>query len=70
MLYAWSIIDGNLHFTPQQRLQADRSYLSPDLLDPDAKPKKPKKTSMLERIHLAPMLSPTGVGLGLSWETN
>jgi tetratricopeptide (TPR) repeat protein len=71
-LYAWSIIDGNLHFTPQQRLQADRSYLSPDLLDPDAKPKpkKPKKTSLLERIHLAPMLSPTGVGLGLSWETN
>jgi tetratricopeptide (TPR) repeat protein len=70
VLYAWSIIDGNLHFTPQQRLQADRSYLSPDLLDPDAKPKKPKKTSLLERIHLAPMLSPTGVGLGLSWETN
>ena len=43
------------------------SNVSPDLLKSlDKKP--PKKTSLLDRVHVAPMITPNGVGVGLSWE--
>jgi len=28
----------------------------------------PRKTSMLDRLHLGPMITPNGAGIGLSWE--
>lgn len=67
-LYAWGVVDSLLHYQPQVRVHADRSLLPPELRDP-APPPKPKHTSLLDRIHLAPMLTPTSVGIGLSWET-
>jgi len=61
--YAYGVIDSLLHYKPRAQIQGDESLLPADL-----KPAKPKKTSMLDHLHLAPMLSPTSVGIGLAWE--
>ena len=64
-LYAISVVDANRHFKQQVRTEIDESSLPPELRDapPPAK-KKPVKTS----LHIVPMLSPDGAGIGISWE--
>lgn len=72
-VYAYSVIDGMLYYQPTTRVKGDDSIR--DLLDgkdliapPRTAP--PKKTSLRDRIRVAPLLSPSGVGLGLSLETD
>jgi hypothetical protein len=62
-LYAFGVVDALLHYRPRAQMESDDSLLPPEL-----RPKKPKKTSLLERIHIVPMASRTGAGLGLGWE--
>jgi len=55
------IIDAYVHYTPRVQIN-----VSPELKK--QLEKKPKKTSLRDRIHVAPMLTPTSVGLGIGWE--
>ena len=67
-LYAWGVVDALLNYKPRVQVEGDDSLLPP-LAEPD--PKKPRpKTSLRDRLHLAPLLSPTGAGLGLTWEND
>jgi hypothetical protein len=67
-LYAWGVVDALLHYKPRVQIEGDDSLLPPP---PDAPDRKPKpKTSILDRLHVAPMASPTGVGIGLRWEND
>jgi tetratricopeptide (TPR) repeat protein len=68
-LYVWSVIDAHLHYVPKKRVEGDESLL-PDNLKIKPKTAKPKKTSLLERIHISPMFTPDGAGIGLGWETD
>jgi tetratricopeptide (TPR) repeat protein len=64
-LYGWSVIDAVRHYKAQVRL--DDSQLPPELIrDLDKKPRK--KTSLRDRIHVGPMLTPNGAGIGIGWE--
>lgn len=68
-IYVWSVIDMHRHYKPQTRTKIDESLLPPELRDLDRKPAaKPKQTSLLERMFVAPMLTPDGAGIGLGWE--
>jgi hypothetical protein len=67
-LYAWGVVDALLNYKPRVQVEGDDSLLPP-LAEPE--PKKPRpKTSLRDRLHLAPLLSPTGAGLGLTWEND
>lgn len=66
-LWVLGAIDAYLHYQPQVRVELDESALPPQLrglMKPEKTRRKPPKTS----LRLAPMLSPDGVGIGLSWE--
>lgn len=67
-LYAWSITDAILNFKSRRVIKGDESLLPKDFLDEIKKPKK--KTSLRERLRIGPLLTPTGVGLGLGWEND
>ena len=67
-LYAWGVVDALLHYKPRVQVEGDDSLLPP-LTEPDAK-KSRTKSSLRDRLHLAPLLSPTGAGLGLTWEND
>ena len=61
-IYAYSIIDGILHYKPRVRTEVD-----PALLEELRKKRPaPKKTS----LHVGPMLLPGGAGIGVSWESD
>lgn len=62
-LYAWSVIDSLRHYQPQKRVEGDD-----ELLDKALKDKAAPKTSLRDRIHISPMITPTGVGIGIGWE--
>ena len=68
--WLWSTIDALRNFRAQTRVELDESLLPPELRDLDkpkaAKPRPSKPTSLLE--HLSPIVTPSGVGIGLSWE--
>lgn len=66
--YVWGVIDANLHYQRQVRAQIDESLLPDYLQTKPAPPRKPKKTSLLQRIHISPMLTPDGAGIGIGWE--
>ena len=66
-LYAWSVIDAYMNYQPRVQIKADDSLLPPELREPLTPP--PKKTSLRERLHFGPMLTPSGAGIGLSLET-
>jgi hypothetical protein len=70
LIYAYSVVDGIVYFKPTTRIKGDDTIR--DLLDLDKKPAppKPKKTSLRDRLRFAPMLTPSGVGLGVAWETD
>lgn len=70
--YAWSVLDALAHYKPRQRVEGEDSLLPPELRDPGAprgKPAPPKQTSLRDRVHVHPVLVPSGgAGLGLSLE--
>jgi tetratricopeptide (TPR) repeat protein len=70
-IYGWSIVDALLNYKPSVQIEGDDSLLPP-LPDPDKPAKKPaaRKTSMLDRLKLRPMLAPDSAGIGLSWEND
>jgi tetratricopeptide (TPR) repeat protein len=78
-LYAWGVVDSLLHYKPRQRVGGADSLLPPELRDlrdlrdrsDPAKPapKPTPKTSLLDRVHVHPVLVPNGgAGIGLSLE--
>ena len=64
-LYIYGVVDARLHWKPTSRGEFDDSLLPPELRK---QLKAPKKTTLLDRVHLEPIVTPTGVGLGLGWE--
>jgi tetratricopeptide (TPR) repeat protein len=70
-IYAWGVVDALLHYKPSVQIEGDDSLLPPlrDLPDKARKP-APRKTSVLDHLHLRPMLAPDGAGLGLAWEND
>jgi hypothetical protein len=67
-LYAFSIYDALRNYHPNVRVKGDDSLLQQ--VDP-AKPKPaPKKASFRDRLHIGPILTPSGVGLGVGWESD
>ena len=70
--YAWSVLDALAYYKPRQRVEGEDSLLPPELRDPGAprgKPAPPKQTSLRDRVHVHPVLVPSGgAGLGLSLE--
>ncbi len=65
-LWVFGAVDAYRHYKPQTRAEIDESLLPPELRDLD-KP-TPKKKAPLSSIHIVPMLTPDGAGIGLSWE--
>jgi len=70
-IYSWGVVDALLHYKPRVQIEGDDTLLPP-LRDTPAEPvRKPlKKTSLLDRVHLRPMLAPDSAGLGLTWEND
>jgi hypothetical protein len=70
-IYAWGVVDALLHYKPTVQIEGDDSLLPP-LPSDKAAPRKPAKTSVLDRLHLHPIVVPdgTGIGLGLTWEND
>jgi hypothetical protein len=70
-IYAWSVVDALRHYKPSVQIQGDDSLLPPlrDMPPPAAR-RPAKKTSLLDRMHLRPMISPDSAGIGLSWEND
>jgi tetratricopeptide (TPR) repeat protein len=71
-LYAWGVVDSLLHYKPRVQIEGDDTLL-PSLRDlpPDTRKRPaPKKTSVLDRLHVTPMITPDGAGLGLTWEND
>jgi tetratricopeptide (TPR) repeat protein len=74
VIYAYGVFDALRHYKPTQQVQGDDSLLPPELRDltndkPADKP-RPKKTSLLDRLHVGPVLVPNGAGLGISLEND
>jgi tetratricopeptide (TPR) repeat protein len=65
-LWVLGAVDAYRHYRPQTRAEIDDSLLPPELRDLD-KPASHKPTPQ-SSIHIVPMLTPDGAGLGLSWE--
>ena len=65
-LYIGGVVDSLVHYKPRAEIKGDESLLR-DQLPPELRP-KPKKSSLLDRVHVVPMVTPTGVGLGLGLE--
>jgi len=63
--YAWGVIDSLLHYQPRQQIQGDDSLIPPDLLRPST---PAPATSLRDRLRFGPILTPTGVGIGIGWE--
>ena len=71
-IYAWSVVDALLNYKPSVQVQGDDSLL-PSLPREPGRPTRPpasKKTSLRDRLHLRPMISPETAGIGLSWEND
>jgi tetratricopeptide (TPR) repeat protein len=66
--YIWSVIDMHRHYKPQTRAKIDESMLPPELRETEKKPAPKPKTSLLERMFIAPMAVPDGAGIGIGWE--
>ena len=66
LFYAVGVYDAMRHYKSEERVKDDGSAL-PDLHDLE-KPSTKKKTSLLDHLHVAPMITPQGVGVGIGWE--
>lgn len=69
-LYAGGVVDALLHYKPRVQIEGDDSLLPQQPDAPDAKKPRPATTSLLDRMHLAPIVAPGGAGIGLTWETD
>ncbi|HET7500858.1 MAG TPA: hypothetical protein VFK02_07645 [Kofleriaceae bacterium] len=72
-IYAWGVVDALLHYKPRVQIEGDDSLLPPELAPGAAKkppPRKPAPTSLLDRLHVRPMIAPDSAGIGLSWEND
>jgi hypothetical protein len=67
-LWAWSVVDSLVHYQPRAQIQGDDTLLPPDLQKIDKRRKTPKKTSLLDRLRLGPMVTPDSVGIGIGLE--
>lgn len=67
-IYAWGVVDALLHYKPRVQIEGDDSLLPPPSTDAPDTRKRPGRTSLLDRIHLAPIATPGGAGIGLVWE--
>jgi hypothetical protein len=68
-LYTWGVVDALLHYKPRVQIEGDDSLLPPLRGEPPpAKP--PAKTSFRDRLHFGPIVTPSGAGIGLSWEND
>jgi tetratricopeptide (TPR) repeat protein len=67
-LWGWSIIDALRHYEPNRRLAGDDELLRQIKQETTDKQKKPQKSSFFNKLHLTPMASPSGVGIGIGWE--
>jgi hypothetical protein len=76
-IYAWGVVDALLHYKPSVQIQGDDTLLPllrepPDTV-PDRAPDKAKrarKTSILDRLHVGPMVARDSAGIGLTWEND
>ena len=71
-IYAWGVVDALLHYKPSVQIQGDDSLL-PVLRERPPVPvpaKKPRKTSILDRLHVGPMVARDSAGIGLTWEND
>jgi hypothetical protein len=68
-IYAWGVVDALLHYKPRVQIEGDDSLLPPPDA-PDTKKPRPARTSILDRVHLAPIVAPGGAGIGLTWEND
>lgn len=67
--YAWGVFDAIRHHKARHQVEGDDSLIPQELLDPTkAKKPPPKKTSLLDRLQLSPMVTPDSVGIGIGWE--
>jgi len=71
-IYAWGVVDALLHYKPRVQIEGDDTLLPPlrdGAPDPANKP-PPKKTSLLDRLHVHPMVGRDSAGVGLTWEND
>lgn len=66
--YAWGVYDAIRHHKARQQVQGDDSLIPPELLDPTKAKKPPPRTSLRDRLQIGPMVTPSGVGIGIGWE--
>lgn len=62
-LYVLGVAHSIYTYSPTKSVKVDDDFIKREILN-----KQRKKTSLLDRIHVSPIVTPTGVGLGLSWE--
>lgn len=63
-IYAVGVVDALINYKPHARIQSNEDFLE------GVTPPPKKKTSLRDRIRFGPMLTPNGVGLGLSLEND
>ncbi|HEX8109054.1 MAG TPA: hypothetical protein VF516_15080, partial [Kofleriaceae bacterium] len=69
-IYALGVVDSLLHYKPRVQIEGDDSLLPLPSDVPDTRKPRPGKTSLLDRVHLAPIAAPGGAGIGLIWEND
>ncbi len=71
-LYGWGVVDAMINYRATRLVKGDDSLLPQDVLDGTSPIPKapPKKTSLRDRLRIGPILTPTGVGIGLGWEND
>ncbi len=69
-IYALGVVDSLLHYKPRVQIEGDDSLLPLPSDVPDARKPRPGKTSLRDRVHLAPITAPGGAGIGLIWEND
>jgi tetratricopeptide (TPR) repeat protein len=71
-LYAWGVVDSLLHYRPRVQVEGDDSLLPPASAGGagTGAPKPRPKSSARQRLHLGPIVAPSGAGIGLTWEND
>jgi tetratricopeptide (TPR) repeat protein len=64
--YAWGVVDSLLSYKPRQQIEGDDSLIPRDLLVPEET--APRQTSLRDRIRVGPIITSSGVGIGIGWE--
>jgi tetratricopeptide (TPR) repeat protein len=63
-LYVLGVVDSHMHYKPTRRVEGDDALIRELRRQRQQKP----KTSLLERIHIYPMATSNGAGIGIGWE--